>query len=146
MKIVRGDGDFSAAMADFVSVRLWGKPGCFERYRAVGVADDANRIVAALVYNNYHPDEGVIEMHGAADTSRWLTKSVLREMFSIPFEEIGCQLAVMRVSERNKRLARMLPAYGFKAYRIPRLRGRDEAEIIYTLADDDWRANKFMKG
>lgn len=36
-------------------------------------------------------------------------------------------------------------AYGYTAHRIPRLRGRDEAEIILTLPEETWRASRFHK-
>src|SRR5690606_2224075 len=80
---------------------------------------------------------GAIEVSGAADTPRWLTKKVLWEMFAYPFEHLGCQIVVMRVSTENTRLHRILTAYGFECYRIPRLRGRHEDELIFTLTDDD---------
>lgn len=112
---------------------------------------DGDGLIAVMLFNNYHPQEGVIEIHGAATDKRWLNRITLKAMFSFPFEQLGCQLVVMRVSERNgmwngRGIHRFLKAYGFKDYRIPRLRGRDEDEIIYTLTDDDWRANGFHKG
>ena len=118
-------------------------------YSTMGVFD-GETLIGVMLYNNYQPEEGVIEIHGAATTPRWLTRPVLREMFAFPFERLGCQLVVMRVSERNKTwngrgLPRLLKAYGFNAYPIPRLRGRDEGEIIYTLTDDDWRSNGFQR-
>src|SRR5690606_346906 len=118
-----------------------GLPRPFEPpYSTMGVFDGEN-LIAVILYNNYQPEAGVVEIHGAATDKRWLNRKTLWEMFSFPFLRLGCQLVVMRVSERNEQwngrgLPRLLKAYGFKAYPIPRLRGRDEGEIIYTLADD----------
>lgn len=135
------------------SLALWcaqriGLPRLFENYAVLAVFDKA--LKAVIVYHNWYPEHGVIEMSCAGEGRNWMTRPVLREMFAFPFERRGCQLVVLRVSERNRDengrgLQRMLCAYGFNETRIPRLRGRDEAELIYTLADDDWRANGFHK-
>ncbi|MCZ7502036.1 GNAT family protein [Agrobacterium sp. ST15.13.015] len=138
-------------LGDWCSAQIFGQPGQLTGpYSTMGVLD-GDGLIAVMLFNNYHPQEGVIEIHGAATDKRWLNRITLKAMFSFPFEQLGCQLVVMRVSERNgmwngRGIHRFLKAYGFKDYRIPRLRGRDEDEIIYTLTDDDWRANGFHKG
>ena len=115
-------------------------------YTTMGVFESGT-LMACMFYNNWQPEAGVIEIHGAATSARWLTRSVLSEMFSYPFDQLGCQMVVMRVSEHDHRLLKILRAYGFDHVTIPRLRGRDEGERIYWLTDDAWRANKFnVKG
>ncbi|UWF68413.1 MULTISPECIES: hypothetical protein [unclassified Brucella] len=42
-------------------------------------------------------------------------------------------------------MIRIARAYGFSETYIPRLRGRDEGEFIFTLTDDDWRNGRFFK-
>lgn len=106
---------------------------------------DGETLLAVIVFNNLHTDAGVIEIHGAAETPRWLPRHVLYQMFSYPFDQLGCQSVIMRVSERNTRLLRILTAYGFENVTIPRLRGRDEGERIFWLTDDAWRSNRFHK-
>ena len=106
---------------------------------------DSATLAAVMVYHNYEPDAAVIEITGAATDSRWLTRRVLKEMFSVPFQKMGCQSVVMRVSPDDKRLARMLHAYGFKSFRLPRLRGRGTDEMVFILHDDVWATNKFNR-
>jgi hypothetical protein len=106
------------------------------------------KLIAVLVYHNWNPEAGVIEISGAADSSRWLTRSVAWEMHAYPFNELRCQMVVQRNSERNvsangRGLQRMLAAYGYDAIRVPRLYGRDEAGILHCLTDDVWRANGY---
>lgn len=100
-------------------------------------------IIAGVVFHNWSPEAGVMEMSAAADSPRWLSRSVLKAMHSYIFADAGCQLAVMRVSEQNERMLRIGKAYGYTPHRVPRLRGREEAEIILTLTDDQWKASKF---
>jgi hypothetical protein len=136
--------DLNRAIADFVSERLWGEPGRFARTSTLGVFD-RGALIAGAVYHNWEPASGVIEMSAASLTPRWLTKPVLDRLFEIPFQRWSCQLVVMRVSERNRRLTRLLHRYGFASVYVPRLRGRDEAELIFTLADDVWRAHRLTR-
>lgn len=122
----------------------------FGRCIALGVMDEVGELVAGVVFYNWSPECLTIQLAAASTSARWMTRPVLWEMFSYAFDRAQCQLAVLRVSENNKSendrgLHRLLPRYGFKSYRIPRLRGREEAEIIYTLADDDWRRNGFHR-
>lgn len=136
--------ELNKALADWCAAHI-GLPRGFEApYVTMGVFDDG-RLVAVMLYNNFQPEAGVIEIHGAGITPRWLTRPVLHEMFAYPFEQIGCQMVVMRVSERNTRLLRMLTAYGFDHVTIPRLRGRDEGERIFWLTEEAWRLNKFER-
>ena len=111
----------------------------------IGVANRKNELIGGMVYHNWQPSYGVIEMSGLSIDPNWLTLTILHDLFSYPFDQIKCQLVVMRVSENNKRLDRILTAYGFEKYRIPRLRGRNESETIWTLTEENWRDNKFEK-
>ena len=133
------------AVAKFVSERVDGCARGFGKCQAIGFLDDEGLLVAGVVYHNWNPESEVIEMSGASITPRWLTKPILRLIFGYPFNDAGCQMVVMRVSEDNKHLHRQLYACGFKSHKIPRMRGRNKAELIFTLTDDDWSASKFMR-
>lgn len=142
---IQRNAEFNEAVGDFVSNIIFGEPGRFERYSTLAVHDNG-RLIAGVLYHHFHPRDGVIEMSAGSVDKRWLTRPVLKAMFAVPFDVLQCQLAVLRVSEHNKPMLRIAKAYGFKEFVIPRLRGRDQAEHILTLSDDDWRANRFNKG
>lgn len=110
-------------------------------YCSMGVFDDGE-LVAGTLYHNYYPDYGVIELSSASISKRWLTKPVINAMFFLPFDRLGCQLVVLRVSERNKSMVAIARKFGFEEVYIPRLRGRDEGEFIFTLTNDAWNAHK----
>lgn len=135
----------SEAVAAFVASLI---PECsrgFGNCTAIGVLD-GEKLVAGLVYHNWNPDSGVIEMSCAAVTSRWLTRPVLRAIYDYPFNQVGCQLAVARVAEDATHLRRMWKAIGADEYIIPRLRGRTASEAILTLTAEAWANSKFMRG
>ena len=113
--------------------------------KAIGVINRANQLVGGFYYHDYDPDAGTIEISGASVEKRWLTKEILKGLFSYPFDGLGCQLVAMRHSAKDKALARMLRAYGFSQVTIPRLFGRDDDAIVSTLTVEDWRANRFNR-
>lgn len=136
--------DDYAALCRYISQRIWGKPRDFPLGTGLAVLDGGG-LAAGLVYYDYDKDAGVIQISGAAETPRWLTRPVLFEMFSYPFNQMECQAVVMRVDPDDKRLERILTAYRFEKHEIPRLRGRDKNECLFILTDDAWKANGFHK-
>lgn len=135
-----GNSATNQAIASFVAGHIDGCERGFADFTTLGVLEQG-RLIAGVVYHNYVPEAGVIELSAASTSRRWLTRPVLKAMFGYPFDEIGCQLTVLRVSEENSGMADIARRFGFASHRIPRLRGRGEAEIIFTLTDDDWRAH-----
>jgi len=100
--------------------------------------------IGVVVYHDWNPEAQVICM-SAAGSDGWLTRPVLYAMHDYVFNQAGCQLAVLQTSEHNAVMRRIALAYGYCEYLIPRLRGRNEAEALLTLTDDDWRASRFHK-
>lgn len=147
MHILWGGGnnpDVNRALGNWCAAQI-GLPRPFEDpFTTMGVFD-GETLVAVMLYSGWQPEAGVIEIHGAGMTPRWLTRAVLWKMFEYPFVQLGCQTVVMRCDPDNRRLARMLKSYGFYGVRLPRLRGRDKDEILYVLHDDVWTNNGFHR-
>lgn len=130
----------NAQVADFVSRLCFGSAGAFERFSTMGVFD-GGALIGGTVYHNWHPEAGVMELSSAATSRRWLQPHVIRALFAFPFDMMGAQMVAMRVSERNTGMVAIAKRFGFDGVMIPRLRGRAEAEWIFTLTDDVWRAH-----
>ncbi|MCH4542715.1 GNAT family N-acetyltransferase [Ochrobactrum sp. A-1] len=149
MNIVWGDSSnplLRAHLCAFVDKQIGGSGlGFGDSAVAMGVSEDDGRLAGAVVFHNYEPRAGVIEMSAASLSRRWLNRPVLQRMFDYVFDDAGCQMVVMRVSERNAPMIRIARAYGFSEVLIPRLRGRDHNEFIFTLTDDDWKASRFNR-
>jgi RimJ/RimL family protein N-acetyltransferase len=111
---------------------------------AIGVFDGP-QIIGGAVFHNYYAKEGVIEMSSACIDSRWLTRRMIRAIFTYVFDLLECQLVVMRVSSNNSVMLNIANRFGFDMCTIPRLRGRDEGEVICTLTDDAWRSSRFNR-
>jgi RimJ/RimL family protein N-acetyltransferase len=110
--------------------------------RGIGVQEQG-KLIAGIVFHDWNPDAGTIEMSVAAVSSRWLQRKVMAAVARYVFDGAKVQLVIMRTSEANTKACRAAAALGFAAYRIPRLRGIDEAEIIYTMPAEKWRAGRF---
>lgn len=130
-------------LSKWVADLIWpGKLRDFGNCQTMAVFEDGE-LIAGMVYHNYDSDAGVIEISGAGTSKRWLTRETLRKMFQYPFDECGCQAVVMRVASHDAALHRMLKAYGFECYKIPRLRGRNEDENVFVLTEENWISNRF---
>lgn len=132
------------AIAAWVAAHI---PGCERGWHnptAIGVLEDGE-LIGATVFHGWQPEAGVIEMSSAGISPRWLHPRMLRAIFEYVFDQLKCQMVVMRVSERNERMVRIAQKFGFDGHLIPRLRGRDENEWVFTLTDDAWRSHKFKR-
>lgn len=131
-------------VGDFVSRLIWGKSGRLTDYCSMGVFDDG-RLIAGTLYHNYYPENGVVELTSASTTKRWLTRRVIQAMFHLPFNMLGCQMVVLRVSERNTNMVHIARSFGFTEVYIPRLYGRDEGAYVFTLTDDQWATSPYNR-
>lgn len=141
--------ELNAYLSSWASFKLFGHGRGFGPCVTMGVFEDG-RLVGCMVYHNHEREAGLIEISGVSERKDWLKRHVLWEMFAYPMNQLGCQMVVMRVSEKNQQwngrgLPRLLKAYGFTSQRIPRLYGRHEDGILYCLTDDAWRANGFHR-
>ena len=124
-------------------------PRCADGFgpcQAIGVIDNDGKLLAGWVWHGWDPSAETMEFSGASLTPHWMTQDILHKLFSYAFDEVGCQMVLTRNSEGNKRLHRQLARYGFTRWDVPRLFGRRENGVFWTLTDDDWRANNFHPG
>lgn len=135
--------DWNASAGDWASLRIFGHAGEFERFCSVTVmrGDDVS---AVIILHNWHPEAGVIEISAAGD-GYWQTRRVINEVMAICFETMGCQMVVMRNAEHAVNTVSNSERLGFKGVFLPRMRGRDEGEWLFTLTDDDWKTSRLYK-
>jgi len=111
--------------------------------KAIGVIDKDGNLVGGMVYSDWNPERGIIEMSGASLSKKWLNKKTMTAMFSYPFKTAKCQAAYMNTNPHDAPLHRQLKAIGFEQYILPRLRGRFDAAHLFVLTDDKWNDSKF---
>lgn len=133
------------AVGDFVSAIIWGRPCRTRDYCSMAVLEDG-RLIAGTLYDNWNQKAGAMELTSASLSRKWLTRPVIKAMFTLPFDMMGCQIVGLRVSSHNKTMLRIARDFGFSEVVIPRLRGRDEDEHVFTLTDDQWKVSRFNTG
>jgi len=146
IKIVTG---CDAEVARWVAAQI-NDPGLergFGPCSAIGVVENG-RPIAGMVYHNFHPEVGTIELSAASVSKRWLTRPVLKVMFAYPFNGLGCCAVFIRTKVGNRQengrgIARIAKAYGFEQFRIPCLYGRDGDGYLQVLTEERWRSGKF---
>lgn len=113
--------------------------------KAIGVVD-GTELIAGLIYHNYDPDAGIIEMSGAALPGKyWLSRETIKRMYQYPFLQVGVQMIVQCNSAEDERLLGMLAAYGYSLIRIPRMLGQHRDGVLCCLTYEDWCNNRFNK-
>lgn len=103
-------------------------------------------LVAGVVFQNWNPKAGTIEISAGAVDPRWLARKSLLTIFGYVFDTAGCQLCVLQVSEHNDRMRSIARRLGFTEILIPRMRGRDEALAVYTLTSEQWAGSRIRNG
>ena len=132
-------------VAQFIASLAPPSGGGFGRCKTIGVIDGDGRLVAGLVYFNYDPNAGVIEMGAASITPRWFSRTMYRRLFEYPFIECGCQMLAARVRAENEPLLSQFARMNFDLTYVPRLYGRDEDGVLCTLTDDQWLDSRIAK-
>lgn len=123
-------------VGEFTAKVIWGR-GSFGPHSSLGVFEDGE-LIAGMIYHNWDEHSEVMEISGGSTTKRWLQPPVLHALFDFPFRQVGAQMVVMRVSDKDRSLVRLLKRFGFTGVLVPRLRGRHKDEWVLTLTDDCW--------
>ena len=115
--------------------------------KCVGVIR-GGKLVAAVAYSGYFagndhwsPD---VEMTAAADSPRWWSRSVGRDLLGIPFRQFGCERVTLRVRKKDKRTRRFVEGIGFKLEGIIRRALRSDDACLYGLTRRDWERGKYV--
>jgi hypothetical protein len=138
---------YDAIVANFVAQLI---PHCRERgfpqnSKAIGVIRDGN-LIAGLVYHNWEPETGIIEMSGAALPHQpWLTRETLKRMYVYPFLTCGCQMIVQRNSADDEALLGFLATADYAFIPVPRMLGRDRDGVLCCLTYEAWINNRYNR-
>jgi RimJ/RimL family protein N-acetyltransferase len=132
-------------VADFVASRI---PECRERgfgkCKAIGIINDKGQLLGGLVYRNWHPELGTIEISGAAvPGTNWFSRRTIQIMHDYPFYQCDCQMVIMTTMADNRIVLRILAAIGYAFHYIARLGGRDHDGVVATLTMEQWEESPY---
>jgi hypothetical protein len=129
-----------------MQARLTGGQRGFGSCSTLGILDDDGRLVGGFVFHNWSPEAQTIEVTVASTTSRWLTREILRKVYSdYVFGLLECQMVIFRTSAENRHVRRATKAMGATEYLIKNGEGRGKDLSLLTLTDTDWYNSKFAR-
>lgn len=88
----------------------------FGKYVAVGVATGnqaSDKLLAVVIYHDFYPKYGHCQISVVAADARWVSRSTIRGLLSIPFEQYGCNKVWVAVPHDQERTLKLAKALGF---------------------------------
>ncbi len=141
MRLWLGDNELVAA---WVQKRIpWMDPRGFGPCVAAGILDRNDKLVGGVVFHGWNKHYRSIEMSGASDNPRWLTRRLIAEMWRYPFEQLGCLRAASATRTDDTRTRHALEALGMTFEGIGRNAFGEYDAACYSLLKEDWKAGKF---
>ena len=132
-------------VAEFVAQLI---PECrtrgFGKCKAIGIVNEKGQLLGGLVYRNWCPEVGTIEISGAAvPGTNWLSRRTVNIMYDYPFYQVGCQMVIKTTMADNFIVLRIMAAVGFSLHTIKRLGGRDRDGVVGTLTVEQWEESPY---
>ena len=106
------------------------------------------RLVGAVVYDNYRPDAQSINVSIALDDKRTLTRDLLKQLFHYPFEQLNCKRMVALIDTRNTPSITLCRRLGFVQEGVLRKAGFNDTDLaIFAMLRDEctWLTLKTSK-
>lgn len=135
--------DMSDIIAEWVAVRspyaAIKNASDFGLYRAIGVEVDG-KLEAGVVYNNYRPVYRTIDASVAADSPKWASRSILRGILSVPFDDLCVNRVTAVIGHTNERAQRFVKGIGFTREGCARYAFGDQHGVIFGMLKKEFEA------
>lgn len=107
---------------------------------AIGVMSDTGEPMAGVVFHDYQPAYGTIQLSAAAISPRWATSRIVGRMLRYPFIELGVHKVWTATEQKNKRALKFNKGVGFTPEGILRHHfGRKNHAVICGMLDTEYR-------
>lgn len=114
--------------------------------QAIGVLDRDGTLVAGVVYHAYDPDCQSIELSFAADTPKWLTRSLICELLSYPFDKLNLNRINAATPKSATDARRFIERFGFRREGVATDGfGPGENAILSRLLKREWLQTKWAR-
>lgn len=102
-----------AEVSNWVARHIDHMRGDFGLSTAIGVMDDDLNPLAGVVFHDYQPAYGTIQLSAAATSPRWARKSVIRDILGYPFRELKVHKVWTATQHENLRAIKFNKGIGF---------------------------------
>jgi len=121
---------------------MHGRP--FGKCQALGIIDEQGRMIAGIVYHNWMPEAGVVDISVAAlPGTGWFSRETVWRMYAWPFIDMEAQMVSHLVPADALHTQRQLATLGCMLIDIPRILGRDRDGVLGLLTREAWESSKF---
>ena len=131
-------------LCNYVACRVFNREHDFGPCGSIGVLQ-GDRLLGVVVFHNWLPEYGIIELSAAADSPKWLCRRSIKEIMTICFEQHGCQQVVSRMAIENTRAIQIYDFLGFDTIVLPNMRGSGKHEHLKLLTKEKWAAHRLNK-
>lgn len=138
-------GPFTKEIARWVGEQI-GRDIDWGPCEAIGVSDKDDNLIGGVVFSNYQPHFGNIEVSFAATRADWLTPNLVRGIMSYPFDQLGVRRITSLTPKKNRKARQFLKKFGFVHEGTVREGFGTDHMIISGLLEREWRAHRFATG
>lgn len=139
MRLVTG---YDAEVAAYVASRIPGLDA-FGPCAALGVVATDGKLVGGVVFHDYQPQWGNIQVSFAGERADWLTPRLIRAIMSYAFNQVGVNRITCLTPKRNRRARQFLQKFGFfHEGTIRKGFGTDDC-IVSGLLRAEWEGHRF---
>lgn len=113
---------------------------------AIGVTDEQGQPLAGVVFHDYQPDYGTIQLSAAASSPRWASRRVIASILSYPFRQLGVHKVWTATQHTNTRAIRFNKGIGFVQEGVLRDHfGQSVHAVICRMLKQDYEARYGQK-
>jgi RimJ/RimL family protein N-acetyltransferase len=131
-----------ADVAAYVAHRIPGVDD-FGPCAGLGVVDSEGRLVAGVVFHDYQPQFGNIQVSFASDRADWLTPSLVRAIMRYPFTQLKVNRITTLTPKRNRRARQFLKKFGFRLEGVIRKGFGTDDCMVSGLMRTEWESHRF---
>ena len=113
---------------------------------AIGIEGEDGKPIAGVVFHNYFPHFGNVEMSVASESPRWLTKRLIQAIMKYPFEQLDCRRVTSMTPKKNAPTRTFLTKFGFTMEGKLRKGFGDDDLMIYGLMRREFRLSRWVNG
>jgi RimJ/RimL family protein N-acetyltransferase len=128
------------SVADWVAERIPNvSGGGFKDCTAIGVVGSGGKPLAGVVYHDYQPEFGTIQISMASDSPVWAQKGIIRALLHYPFIQLGAFKAWIAVALDNKHGLKTFQHIGFRREAVLAHQfGRRRHAVILRMLQPDY--------
>jgi hypothetical protein len=135
---IASDTNVEAAIYELIH----GEPGSFGLNYTIGFLNRWSVLELGVVFHNYYPSYGQIELSMAGFRPNSLTWRRLAAIIDVS-ASLGVRMVVSRVAAENTPVIRLLEACGGKVNYLLDLRGEGKDEAFVTMKIEDLKRTKY---